>query len=266
MFYHNIPSLSKTYRVIAPDLRGHGYSDKPTAGYHVARLAMDLKNLIDHLELQHGKIIGLGASLGAAVLWSFSELFTTNAFSHMIFVDQAPLQNYTADGSWGPSNGNRGCNSASSLAYLQATLNLSPETAYRGIIASCLAYRSHPLSSDTVSAERAAEDEHKFLTTAKLGQGTWYGKLMADHTALDWRDSIRQNFGPTSGSKTKVLVVASERSGCFPAAGPLTVLELVNQEVDKDPLAKGVSISWGGHWCYWEDPEKFETLVRGFID
>ena len=184
----------------------------------------------------------------------------------MIFVDQAPLQNYTVDGTtWGPGHGNRGCNSAASLAYLQATLDLAPETAYRGTVAACLAYRSHPLATDVVSVERAAEDEDMFLGIAKLGRGGWYGKLMADHTALDWRDSIRQNFGPGGGSQTKVLVVASERSGCFPAAGPLTVVDLVDMGRDGDRLAQGVTISWGGHWCYWEDPEKFEMLVRDFI-
>ena len=31
---------------------------------------------------------------------SYAELFTTKLFSHMIFVDQAPLQNYLSD--WGP--------------------------------------------------------------------------------------------------------------------------------------------------------------------
>ena len=76
-----------------------------------------------------------------------------------------------------------------------------------------------------VYANTAAE---AVLGEALKGDGEWYGKLMADHTALDWRDSIRASFGSGSGSETKVLVVASSRSGCFPAEGPMKVVEFVN--------------------------------------
>jgi hypothetical protein len=66
----NIPALSQKYRVIAPDLRGHGESDTTTYGYHVARLAMDLKEMIDHLKLSHGQIKVIAGSLGCAIIWS----------------------------------------------------------------------------------------------------------------------------------------------------------------------------------------------------
>lgn len=85
---------------------------------------------------------------------------------------------------------------------------------------------------------------------------------MAD-LALDWRDSIPQSFGVKSGSETKVMVVASERSGCFPPAGPLKVVEMVNRNGGR--LARGVSIDWAGHWCYWEDPIRFHNLVIYFL-
>jgi len=89
---------------------------------------------------------------------------------------------------------------------------------------------------------------------------------MADHTALDWRDSIRANFGPESGSKTKVFVVASKRSGCFAAEGPLSIVSLVNGDVEEaEKRAKGVAVDWGGHWCYWEDPDKFNELCLDFL-
>jgi hypothetical protein len=124
----------------------------------------------------------------------------------MIFVDQSPLQNSTLDG-WDSRFCNRGMNSAASLASLQTTLALSPETAHRGTIAACLSYRAYPLDTDTVKAgsKEAEEDEAFFLTEAMKGDPTWYGKLMADHTSLDWRDSIRTNFGVGSGSETKVF-------------------------------------------------------------
>jgi pimeloyl-ACP methyl ester carboxylesterase len=55
--------------VIVPDLRGHGESGKPRAGYHVARLALDLSNLIEHLQLHKGQVSAIGTSLGAAIIW-----------------------------------------------------------------------------------------------------------------------------------------------------------------------------------------------------
>lgn len=195
----------------------------------------------------------------------YAELFSTELFSHMIFVDQSPLQNSTLDG-WDSTYCNRGMNSAAAVAALQATLSLSPETAHRGTIAACLGYRFHPLPTDTITPAQHAADEAFFLGEAMKGNSTWYGKLMADHTALDWRDSIAANFGPGSGSETKVLVVASSRSGCFPSAGPMKVVDYVNGEgAGYTALARGAIVDWGGHWCYWEDPDNFNSLCLEFL-
>jgi pimeloyl-ACP methyl ester carboxylesterase len=194
----------------------------------------------------------------------YAELFTTATFSKLIFVDQAPLQNYTSD--WGPEHGNRGCNSPEALATIQHTLETDPKAAHLGTIAACLGYRSHPQYGDPKKGSKQwEEDEAFFLGEAMKGDGRWYGKLMADHTALDWRDAVAQSFGARSGSKTQVLVVASTRSGCFPAEGPLKVVELVNNG-NGEELAKGVAVEWGGHWCYWEQPNKFNELVLDFLE
>jgi pimeloyl-ACP methyl ester carboxylesterase len=268
VWQRNIPTFSQEHRVIVPDLRGHGASDKPKHGYHVSRLAMDLRELLIHLEpsLMDGKSSGwkaMGGSLGCSILWCYAELFTTSPFNSMVFVDQSPLQNSTLDG-WDSQFCNRGLNNASALSALQTTLLLSSETAHKGTIASCLSYRSHPLPppAPEISPQTQAADEEFFLKEAMKGDGEWLGKLMADHTSLDWRDSIAACFGKGSGSKTLVLVVASSRSGCFPAAGPLKVVNFVNGGQKKGyGVAQGVTVDWGGHWCYWENPERFERLV-----
>jgi pimeloyl-ACP methyl ester carboxylesterase len=197
----------------------------------------------------------------------YAELFTTHPFTHMIFVDQSPLQNSDLSG-WDSRYCNRGMNNAQAVAALQTTLSFSPETAHLGTIAGCLSYLSHPLPTDTVTSQQRDEDKAFFLIEAMKGDPTWYGKLMADHTALDWRDSIRATFGPETRSQTQVLVVASSRSGCFPAEGPMKVVELVNGErkaEDTEKRAKGVVVDWGGHWCYWEDPARFNKLCLQFL-
>ncbi|KAF2847449.1 alpha/beta hydrolase-like protein [Plenodomus tracheiphilus IPT5] len=262
VFQRNVDALSRSHFVIVPDLRGHGDSGKPKAGFHIARLALDMKNLVDDLKLK-GKISAIGASLGAAILWCYAELFSTDAFSHMVFVDQAPLQDYLSD--WGPEYGNRGCNSPEALLHMQCILENDPKNAHLGTIAACLGYQAYPQPGDPTPASRIwQEDVSFFLGEALKGNGWWYGKLMADHTANDWRFSIEQNFGAHSGSKTKIFVLASSRSGCFPAAGPLRVVELVNYG-SKSGLAQGVSVEWGGHWCYWERPDMFNKMVLEFL-
>jgi pimeloyl-ACP methyl ester carboxylesterase len=182
----------------------------------------------------------------------------------MIFVDQAPLQNSDPASGWDYRYCNRGMNNPMAVSALQTTLALSPEIAHKGTIATCLAYRSHPLPTDQISASKYEEDERFFLGEAMKGDGVWYGKLMADHTALDWRDVIKATFGEGSRSQARVLVMASSRSGCFPAEGPMRVVDLVNEEGKK--RAKGVVVDWGGHWMYWEDHEKFDRLCLGFLE
>jgi pimeloyl-ACP methyl ester carboxylesterase len=251
--------------VIAPDLRGHGASDKPSHGFHVFRLAMDLHNLLNHFKItQPHTVRCIAGSLGCSILWSYAELFGIEVFSHMIWIDQAPMQNYASDGSWGSAEGNRGMNSAAAVANLQATLKYDPDSVYKGTIAGCLGYRSHPVTGEDVSDEVRDADEKFFLAIARQGNAEWYGNLMADHTALDWRQSIVESFGGEADNKTNVLVVATNRSGCFPASGPLAAVSFANSKAEIS-RAQGVVIEWGGHWCYWEDPERFNQLALDFL-
>lgn len=89
---------------------------------------------------------------------------------------------------------------------------------------------------------------------------------MTDHTALDHRENIREAFGPRSGRETKVLVVASAKSGCFEPEGVLSIVGSVNDGAEQGKgLARGETVEWGGHWCYWEDHEKFDELALEFF-
>lgn len=155
-------------------------------------------------------------------------------------------------------------NSAAAVANLKATLKYDPDSVYRGTIAGCLGYRSHPVAGESVSDDAKNADEEFFLTIAKQGNAEWYGNLMADHTALDWRQSIVETFGGRAENRTNVLVVATNRSGCFPASGPLAAVSFANLKAES-PRARGVVIEWGGHWCYWEDPDRFNQLALDFL-
>jgi pimeloyl-ACP methyl ester carboxylesterase len=53
-----IPDLSERYRVICPDLRGHGWSDAPEGGYGKPQFTRDLLALLDELGLDRVKLMG----------------------------------------------------------------------------------------------------------------------------------------------------------------------------------------------------------------
>lgn len=61
-----LPAFADGFRLIAPDLRGHGRSSTPDAGYETSDFAADLIELCDRLEAR--RIIGIGHSMGAMVL------------------------------------------------------------------------------------------------------------------------------------------------------------------------------------------------------
>ncbi len=66
-----IPQLAKKYRVIAPDLLGHGESDKPRGDYSLGAFAVWLRDLLDALDIPKATVVG--HSLGGGVAMQFAH-------------------------------------------------------------------------------------------------------------------------------------------------------------------------------------------------
>ncbi|WNS44662.1 alpha/beta hydrolase [Paenibacillus sp. MMS20-IR301] len=60
-----LPQFQQEFSVIAPDLRGHGRSDKPQAGYHIDEMAEDVHLLLQQLGIRECHVVG--SSMGAEV-------------------------------------------------------------------------------------------------------------------------------------------------------------------------------------------------------
>ncbi len=69
---HQITALSAHYRVVAPDLRGHGQSDAPYSRYSMDELVTDLLQIADVLELPERFVLA-GHSFGGAVALEFAD-------------------------------------------------------------------------------------------------------------------------------------------------------------------------------------------------
>jgi pimeloyl-ACP methyl ester carboxylesterase len=70
-----IPTLSADFRVIAPDLPGHGQSNSLKASSTIENIADQVKNLLDALNLQ--EVTMFGHSLGGYITLAFAEKYSS---------------------------------------------------------------------------------------------------------------------------------------------------------------------------------------------
>jgi pimeloyl-ACP methyl ester carboxylesterase len=82
-----LPLLPADLRVIAPDLRGHGDSDRPLAGYRITDLAGDIVRLLDALEVP--KAVVAGHSMGSFVARKVFDL-APRRVSRLVLFGAAP--------------------------------------------------------------------------------------------------------------------------------------------------------------------------------
>lgn len=68
---HQWPELARNYRVIMPDLRGYGETDKPDQGYDKRNMAEDVRQLVAHLGYE--RIALVGHDRGARVATRFAK-------------------------------------------------------------------------------------------------------------------------------------------------------------------------------------------------
>src|SRR5271168_1776968 len=70
-----VESFATDYTVIAPDLLGHGLSDKPRADYSVAAYANGMRDLLSVLDIDRVTVVGhsLGGGVAAQFAYTYPE-------------------------------------------------------------------------------------------------------------------------------------------------------------------------------------------------
>lgn len=76
--------LADKYHIIAPDMRGHGESDKPESGYSFEKTIADLEALMEHLNWSYAHILGHSWTAKLACIWATQN---PERFKSMILVD-----------------------------------------------------------------------------------------------------------------------------------------------------------------------------------
>jgi non-heme chloroperoxidase len=99
VFEGQLERFGATHRVVAPDLRGHGGSEKTPAGHTVASYAADLRALFELLAVE--KPVLVGWSMGAMVAWEYLQAHGQDQVRGLVIVDQPP-SDFAWDGyAWG---------------------------------------------------------------------------------------------------------------------------------------------------------------------
>ena len=81
------PLLASHFRVVAPDLRGYGLTDRPRGGYDKRRMAQDVRDLVDALGYDQVRLVG--HDRGARVAHRFA-LDHPDLITHLTVLDILP--------------------------------------------------------------------------------------------------------------------------------------------------------------------------------
>ncbi len=239
-----INALSDRGRVIAVDMCGHGDSPKLASGYRIARLAQDMHEFT--LEHDLTDIILGGHSVGASIVWSYIEQFGGDRLSKLMFVDQAPAV----------TNGV----GLTGQALKETGAAFTPEALY-GAANAIAATQSAVLDglkgvyfSSSISDEDAAFNKAEALKMP----AAYTAKLLVDHCTQDWRDMI-EYVVLTLGVPTLVV------GGALGAIFPPEAQQWVASNIQGSTPSIFCAPERGGHFMFWENPAKFNAVVRDFV-
>ena len=240
MFGGQLGALGEGRRALALDHRGHGSSDKPPLGYHLHRLAADVHDVLTGLDLQ--ETVLLGHSMGAAVTWSYLELFGPERLGALVLVDQMPCA--LRNPRW------------SDQEALEAGATLEPAALFEftdGLRAGEEAPRSEFLRAVT-SAGLASEKLEWMAGQNELLPRRQAAELIFDTATHDWRALIPSIRLPT-------LVIAGNSVNV-----PIASQEWIHRSVPDSRFARIEAVSGGTHFPFLESPREFNEAVSGFLD
>jgi non-heme chloroperoxidase len=87
-FAPQIAYFSDRRRVVVPDLRGHGESEKPPGGHTVSSYADDLHALLGELGVERPTLVGW--SMGSMVGYEYLKRHGARSLAGLVIVDQPP--------------------------------------------------------------------------------------------------------------------------------------------------------------------------------
>lgn len=235
--------LAPHLRVTSYDLRGHGYSDMPPAGYTTADMADDLETLLDALGIRRAHVVG--HSFGGAVALHFAaahpERTRTLTLADARIHSLQPLPHHGEHGYWDGWRRN-----------LEALgIELPPDLPQ-------VAYSLVEELAREPGLDGVAPVFGPFLANVGKGRGgrRWRTLLTTTSALPDFADEAGLTRAAIAGVRVPVLAMYGQYSHCLPTLRELRTVV---------PALRPVVVPKVGHYHPVIRAAPFANRVRGFI-
>jgi pimeloyl-ACP methyl ester carboxylesterase len=231
----NAPELAKEFRVVALDLRGHGNSSKTLSGHTIAQYGRDVRAVVERLDLRNFTLVGW--SLGGPVVLSYYEQFGMDGRVKALgLVDSSPFP-------FSPADWNN---------HLLKNYN------YNAMNATCFALASDPKKFATAFTgrmfkQKPSDSDLDWVVTELTKTPPWIAiAIYSDFVMSDYAKILPR-------VKIPLLVFAAD-SGVFPKG-----IAMGKALAAMAPRGTFVPIEDGGHMLFYEQSQKFNSTLAGFV-
>ncbi len=242
-----IPVLAERFQVIAPDMRGFGYSDKPLSGYDTRTAASDIYELAQYLG--HERVALVGHDIGARVAYRFT-LDHEDTVRQLALLDAGPPMEQL-----GPQPPQVIRERWHSYFHQQPDL---PERLVEGNVEAYLRHflRDWSINKYTFTDEEVSEYVRAYSQPGALRGGFSYYRAAAYEDPPHWlADAERQMSTPV------LYLWGARRARTAEALGsdPLKAWQQVF------PKAQGKNLGEYGHFLQSEAPELVNQELLAFL-
>jgi haloacetate dehalogenase len=242
---HQITVLAERYRVIAPDLRGYGETDKPAAGYDKRTMALDIVELLKALGIS--KIALVGHDRGARVATRFAKDHPAMV-DRLVVMDNVPTRIVA-----------RSINSSTARAYWFFFFHLVPELPETLIAGREDLWLRHFYSDWCYNPLTISGDDFDTYVQAYRRPGAVRGAM------ADYRANGEDNAQDELDAETKIgCPVLSLWGANFEAVGQMFDMPAIWSEMASD--VRTVAIEECGHLPHEEQPERVNELLLEFLE
>ena len=239
---HVIPELSRSFRILAPDLPGFGRSDKPSRTYTMDFLKDTLLEFLDALDIQRAHFIG--SSLGAMLIQyaglSYPERMISQILADGVLVPQKQKISFSSLLFLMPLVGE----------FLYSRLKNQPVEAYKSL---------NPYYADLEGMPRRDRDFLHQRVHDRVSDNrqrhAYFSILRRFSLWLEKSDRFRDGL---SRLELPVLLIWGEMDRVLPASLGDIMASLI-------PGAKMVTIPGSGHLPHQESPDEFLGIVTPWL-